>query len=132
VYEVQRYYEETRNIHALHISLLRLRWTCLFIDVLFIADQVYGRGKGDFLEVRRAAAKLFGMVLDDPVGGLMEVLADVLAREEILGHILCLQQLDLLDIEGAAMVLDRLVEVCDGQEDKALQLIGERSWRFPR
>lgn len=59
----------------------------------------------------------------------MQVLASILLHETILDRLLALQALDVLDVEGAGLVMGRLTELCGGDQDEALRLIDQAEAR---
>jgi hypothetical protein len=54
---------------------------------------------------------------------LLDALATILAGEDILQRIMCMQKLDVLDVEGASAVFSRLVDMNDGETAKALHKV---------
>lgn len=56
---------------------------------------------------------------------IADLLVPVLAHETLLGKLQSLQQLDILDVDGAILVSDRLVELCGGSEQEAETIISD-------
>ncbi|CAM9103739.1 unnamed protein product [Choristocarpus tenellus] len=58
-----------------------------------------------------------------PEQALASLLGDILSLEPLLGRILEVQGLDVLEVEGAWMVLERLIVLCGGSKEAALDLL---------
>jgi hypothetical protein len=96
-----------------------------FCQVFVGPRLVYGRGERQVGLARNAARQLllpggacaegFGAESEeDPMDILMEAVAQVLQQECLLPRLLSLQRLDVLDVEGAGAVMERLVGLCGG------------------
>lgn len=101
-----------------------------FLGMFVNGEPVFGRGKEEMEKVRRAVAVLLMKEGDDGkereeelLERLMEVVVQILQQEPLLARVLMLQEMDVVDVEGAGMVMRRLVELCEGSEDKALALL---------
>ncbi len=101
-----------------------------FCQIFVNSKPVYGRGQTDREEAEDATQPLLCggyrrevpreyQVLDD----LMDAVAMILCQEPLLVRLGALQKMDVLDVEGAALVMRRLVALCDGKEDEALALL---------
>lgn len=96
----------------------------LFVD----GRPCYGRGQEEPAAVREAIGRLllsFPPLAPhdgdgDPFLALAHVLAGVLAQEPLLSRLWALQAIDALDVEGAALVFQRLAVLCHGNEAVAL------------
>lgn len=70
-----------------------------------------------------------GGKLDDPKSTLMDVviriLSQILKRESLLSNILSMQQLDVIDGDGAVKIYNRLVNLCQGSNVEAEKLLDE-------
>ncbi|EWM22690.1 inositol-pentakisphosphate 2-kinase-like protein [Nannochloropsis gaditana] len=120
----------TRTLQAL------IRNPQIFFQFFVGPRLVYGRGERQVGLARNAARQLllpggacaegFGAESEeDPLDTLMEAVAQVLQQECLLPRLLSLQRLDVLDVEGAGAVMERLVELCGGEEAAAQALLQE-------
>lgn len=89
---------------------------------LFVEGRpVYGRGRENPATARDAIGRLLCLPsLDDPFDALAEVLGQLLFQEPLLARLWALQAMDALDVEGAALVFQRLAALCGGDEAAAL------------
>mmetsp|Transcript_21414 Transcript_21414/g.46513 ORF Transcript_21414/g.46513 Transcript_21414/m.46513 type:complete len:574 (+) Transcript_21414:2-1723(+) len=67
--------------------------------------------------------------LSDPKSSLIDAItrtvSEVLDRESLLSNILSMQQLDVIDDDGAVEIYERLVHLCDGSHSEAEKLLDQ-------
>ncbi|CAM9322361.1 unnamed protein product, partial [Discosporangium mesarthrocarpum] len=82
---------------------------------------------------RRLAEAVVNAGLSDrtspPVWSLASFLGKILSKEPLLERILKMQRLDILEVEGAWLVLQRLIFLCGGSRDVALDLLTKAQYQ---
>lgn len=58
-----------------------------------------------------------------PAEDLMDLVGEVLAKEPLVSRLVAAQALDVLEVEGGGLVFERLVSLCGGSTDDALDLL---------
>lgn len=94
-----------------------------FLQLFLDGRPLYGRGLEDPAAAEQALTDLQLPPLHDgggPFDALADLLARVLAQEPLLARLWALQAMDVLDVEGAGLVLQRLTALCGEAESKAL------------
>lgn len=81
-----------------------------------------------------AAQVIFRSEVEDLDGVLIELLTEILVQENLLSKLLQLQKLDVVDADGALLIYQRLIDVCDGDLDFVNRLLSEmpvlsNNWR---
>lgn len=94
-----------------------------FLQLSLDGRTLYGRGLEDPAAAEQAVTELQLSPPHEgggPFDALADLLARVLAQEPLLERLWALQAMDVLDVEGAGLVLQRLTALCGGAEAKAL------------
>eukprot|EP00903_Cladosiphon_okamuranus_P018903 g17386.t1 len=58
-----------------------------------------------------------------PAEALMDLMGEILAKEPLLSRLVAAQALDVLEVEGGGLVFEKLVSLCGGSKQQALNML---------
>ncbi|CAN0069758.1 unnamed protein product [Scytosiphon promiscuus] len=97
-------------------------------NMLFGAGSGKGHDEGAAEEALGKAVVEAGLAGEDgtPAEALMDLVGEILAREPLVSRLVAAQALDVLEVEGGGMVFDKLVSLCGGSTEEALNMLEDQ------